>query len=121
MKDLVLWIDVVARLTLGGLLVMVPRMTATTLGLPKVAETFWPRMLGVLLLALAVGTAIDGRWPGKGGPTLGGLVTLNIAGAFALATTLVVGQLDLPRRGRLLLWLAVLATALLALFQLAWV
>jgi hypothetical protein len=121
MKDMVIWLDVAVRLVLGGLLVLAPRMTLTALGLPKSAETFWPRLLGIVLLALAAGTAIDGRWPGKGGPLLGGLVALNVAMAFALATALVVGQLDVPKRGRLALWLAAIGSALLALVQLAWV
>jgi hypothetical protein len=121
MKDMVLWIDVAVRLVLAVLLVCVPRLTMTSLGLPKSPETFWPRILGVVLLALAAGTAIDGRWPGKGGPLLGGLVAVNVAMAFGLATALVVGQLELPKRGRLALWLAVIASAMLALVQLAWV
>ena len=121
MKEMVVWIDVAARLGLGGLLLIAPRSTIATLGLPKATETFWPRMFGILLLALAAGSAIDGRWPGKGGPLLGGLVALNIATAFALATALVVGQLELPKRGRLGLWFATAACALLGLMQLAWV
>jgi hypothetical protein len=121
MKELIVWIDVGARLALGTLLVFVPRLTMTTFGLPKAAELFWPRMFGLLLLAVAAGAAIDVRWPGKGGPLLGGLVALNVAAAFGLATALVVGQLDIPKRGRLAMWLAATASAVLALMQLAWV
>ena len=121
MKELVLWSDAGLRLTLGALLVFAPRMTLTALGLPKAAETFWPRLLGTILLALAAGAIVDGRWPGKGGPSLGGFVAINLATSFALATGLVVGQLEIPKRGRLLMWLAVFLSALLALTQLTWV
>ena len=121
MKELVLWIDVAARLGLGALILFVPRLTIATLGLPKSADTFWPRLIGVLLLALAAGGAIDARWPGKGGPVLGGLVALNIATAFALVTSLAVGRLDIPKRGRLGLWLAAAACGLLGFVQMAWV
>ena len=121
MKDLVLWFDVLARASLGGLLAVVPRIAIGVLGLPKSEGTFWPRLLGTLLLALAAGTVVDARWPGKGGPLLGGLVAVNLAAAFALATGLVVGQLEIPRRGRFGLWFAALVSALLGLLQLAWV
>lgn len=121
MKDLILWSDAGLRLLLGGMFVLAPRMTLSALGLPKAIETFWPRLVGVFLLALAAGAIVDVRWPGKGGPALGGLVALNVATSFALATGLVVGQLDIPKRGRLLMWLAVILSALLALTQLTWV
>ena len=121
MRDWPVWIDAGMRLAIGLALLAVPKLAIVTLGLPKTSQTFWPRMAGVLLLALAAGTAIDARWPGKGGPTIGGLVALNVAIAFALATALVVGQLEVPGRGRLALWIAALGSALLALLQLAWV
>lgn len=121
MKDLALWSDAGLRLMLGALLVLAPRATLSALGLPKSAETFWPRLLGTFLLALAAGAIIDVRWPSKGGPSLGGLVALNVATSFALATGLVVGQLGIPKRGRFLMWLAAILSALLALVQLAWV
>lgn len=121
MKEWIFWIDLAARLGAGLLLVVLPKPLISLLGLPKVPETFWPRMTGILLLAIACGTAIEVRFPGKGGPSLGGLVALNLAAAFALATALVVGQLDIPRRGRLLVWLAALCSAILGLVQLAWV
>ena len=120
MKEWVVWIDLAARLASGLLLVVLPKAIIALLGLPKVPETFWPRMTGILLLAAACGTAIEARWPGKGGPSLGGLVALNLAVSFALATALVVGQLDIPKRGRVLMWLAALSSAVLGLVQLAW-
>ena len=119
MKDLTLWSDAGLRLTLGTLLVLAPRMTLSALGLPKAAETFWPRLLGAMLLALAAGAIVDLRWPGKGGPSLGGLVALNVATSFALATGLVVGQLEIPKRGRVAMWVGVIWSALLALMQLS--
>lgn len=121
MKEFVVWGDAGVRLLVGALLVFAPRMTLMVLGLPKSAETFWPRLLGVFLLALAAGAFVDVRWPGRGGPMLGGLVALNLATSFALATGLVIGQLDIPRRGRVLMWLALISSALLALLQLAWI
>lgn len=121
MREIVLWGDVGARLVIATLLLIVPRLTASTFGLPRITETFWPRMLAAILLAIAAGTIIDGRWPGKGGPALGGLATLNAAASFALATALVVGQLEIPKRGRLVLWLIALGSAVLALLQLAWI
>ncbi len=121
MKDLIMWSDAGLRLTLGALLVFAPRLVISALGLPKAAETFWPRLLGTVLLALAAGAIVEVRWPGKGGPSLGGLVAINVATSFALATGLVVGELEIPKRGRLLMWLAVILSAFLALTQLAWI
>lgn len=121
MKEYVLWSDAGPRLILGLLLLVAPRATMAAFGLPKSSDTFWPRLIATILLALAVGAVVDMRWPGKGGPALGGLVILNIATSFALATGLVVGQLDVPRRGRIALWLGAMSSAALAFVQLAWV
>ena len=115
MKDITLWSDAGLRIALGALLVLAPRLTLTALGLPKAAETFWPRLLGTMLLALAAGAIVDVRWPGKGGPSVGGLVAINLSMSFALATGLVIGQLEIPKRGRFLMWLAAILSALLAL------
>jgi hypothetical protein len=38
-----------------------------------------------------------------------------------LLTAVVVGGLEIPQRGRLILWLCVLLLVALALFELAWI
>jgi hypothetical protein len=121
MKDQLLWIDAMFRLSLGGLLLLFPSTTITALGLPKPAGTFWPRMLAVLLIGLAAASILHGFVPAAQGFGLGGAFVLNVATGLAVLTALVVGQLEVPGRGRLTLWVSFLLLLVLCLVQLAWI
>jgi uncharacterized membrane protein len=121
MKEHLITIDAVLRLALGLALALAPKATALVLGLPKVGETFWPRMLGVVLVGLGAAMAVDVVYKGAYGLGLGGAFAINVATAFGLATGLVVGGLETRRYGRIALWAAVGLLTVLSLLELAWV
>ena len=121
MKDQLLWIDALFRLTLGGLLLFFPATTIAALGLPKAGGAFWPRMLAMLLLGLAGASVLQGFVPAAQGLGLGGAFVLNVATALAVLTALAVGRLEIPGRGRLTLWVSFLLLVLLSLVELAWI
>ena len=119
MKDLALF-DALIRTSLGLWLIALPKTLIGLLGLPRTVETFWPRMVGALLLALAGALSLEVLFPGGRGLGFAGAMLVNLATAFALATGLVVGRLELPWRGRAALWAAVALSLLLGLVELAW-
>ena len=119
-KDL-LWLEILLKLVSGTVLLLFPRTLARLLGLPPVAETFWPRLLGGVLLGLAAATFLEGRLAATNGLGLAGHVALNLAAALTLLSLLVVGRAGPARRGRILVGLAAAALTALALVELAWV
>ena len=120
MKESLLWIDMIIKLGLGFGLVALPRPMIAAFGWPKTIDLFWPRLLGVQLVAVAAALFVEGRFQGTHGLGLAGAFAINLCLAFALATALAVGRLSIARRGRIIMWLCVLVLVLLSLFQLAW-
>ena len=115
-----LWVEIGLKAGVGLVLVLFPRTLARVLGLPVVTETFWPRLLGATLLGLAVATVIETHLPGRNGLGLAGHIALNLIGALAIVSLLILGRAGTLRRGRVLLWIVAAAMALLALVELAW-
>jgi hypothetical protein len=118
-RDQVLTIEALLRGALALVLILAPKSMIAALGLPRTEATFWPRLLGAVFAGMAAAAYIEGHFKVQSGLGLGGAVAVNITTAFAILTGLVVGGLDVPRRGRLLLWLCSGALILLALFELA--
>jgi hypothetical protein len=119
MRDQLLWIDALARLAIGGPLLLFPQTFIKMLGLPAAGNPFWPRLTGALLVALAAALFIEARFAGSRGLSLGGAFAVNVATAFMLATSLSVGGMGLPLRGRIAMWTAVGLLVLLSLVELA--
>jgi hypothetical protein len=115
-----LWIELMANLVVGTLLVLLPRTLARLLGLPPVAEPFWPRLMGVVLIGLAAATLLEAQASAKNGLGLAGHVAINFILALGLVTLLLLGRAGANRRGRTVLWLTAATLALLAIVELAW-
>lgn len=123
-------LELVILLTFAALLLVAPMTTASVFGLPPAGTPFWPRLLGAIVLGLALAVvATDQGWlvmstpsgPSATGIGLGAFVVLNLTVAFVLATMLIFGA-DIPtRRGRAALWLLVAAATLLGFVQIAFV
>jgi len=102
--DQLLWLDVLVKAVGGVLLLVIPRVTIAALGLPRSDQAFYPRLLGVLLLAIALAIFADAAdWTGDG---LGasGAALINIAGGVLIYTLVLVPRPFLSTRGRILLW-----------------
>jgi hypothetical protein len=104
-----LTIDAVINVGLGALLLVFPRPVITFLGLPSPVVTFYPSILGAVLVGIGIALIVERR--DSGHPTAGlgllGAVTINACGGVALASWLLSGRLALPVRGAVCLWVLV--------------
>jgi len=119
-RDLLL-LEMALKAIGGALLLLFPRSLARVFGLPAVGETFWPRLLGALLIGLAAATFLEAQLATKNGLGLAGYVAINLAITLALTGLLIMGRAGTSRRGRALVTLAAIGFAVLALLELAWV
>ena len=118
-----LFVDAVINLALGVVLLTFSERVVTTLGIPETEETFYPSILGAVLLGIGVALLVEcyRRPGGMVGLGLGGAVAINLCGGLALAVWLAVGRLDIPSRGRALLWsVAVIVVGLACVELRAW-
>jgi hypothetical protein len=115
----------VVNVLLGILLLLFPAGVLDLLGLPQTSTYFYPSILGAVLLGIGVALFIEVRGAPKGvsGLGLAGAIAINILGGGALLVWLLAAQLDIPRRGHVVLWsvaIAVLAIGLVELFVKPW-
>jgi len=111
-KKILLFIDFIINLILGILLLTYSKGLAFFLGVPIEGSSFYPTILGAVIIGIALALLIEvlndteGQTSGLG---LLGAITINLCGGLVLLFWLVFGNLDLPWRGVFFLWtLAVL-------------
>ena len=102
-----LTVDAVINLTLGLFLVVFPAGLMSALGLPGADVTFYPSILGAVLLGIGAALLIE-RVCGSSGLGLAGAISINICGGLVLAAWLLFGSLDMAQRDRVLLWALVI-------------
>lgn len=112
----ILFLEVLIKLAFGVPLVLAPISTLKLCGLPCPPTGFWPRLVGGLLLGLAVAIFIEIRLPGSKGLGLHGLIAINLVAAGSIVGPLIMNAGATTVRGRMALWLA---TALLFMLALA--
>jgi hypothetical protein len=114
-----LWIETLLKLT-GGLVLAIAPMSAVKLfGLPQTGTSFWPRLLGAVLIGLAGAMYLEARVPSSHGLGLAGCAVVNLTGAAMMAALLVTDTGPPSVRGRGLLWLLVILLAVLSTLELA--
>ena len=105
-----LWLDALINLVLGAALLFF-RTTAPILGIPPASQAFYPTILGAVLFGIGLALLWE-IYRGEDHPVglgLGGAVVINLSGGAALTAWLVLGDLNVPTHGQLILWaLAVL-------------
>lgn len=116
-----LYLEFLLKLSGGILLLVFPHTTARALGLPKPPHGLWQRLLGALLVGLAGAIYLEGSLPGASGLGLAGLVVINLAGAAAMLSSLILGLGAQTARGRFILGLMALLLFILALIEVAYV
>lgn len=116
-----LYLEFLLKLTSGVLLVLLPLTSARAFGLPKPQHGLWQRLLGSLLIGLAGAIYLEGRLPGSSGLGLAGLVVINLSGAAAMLSSLILGLGAQTVRGRFILGLVSLLLFILALIEIAYV
>ena len=104
-----LTIDGVINLLLGILLILFPRSLVEVLGIPSVTSSFYPNILGAVLFGIGVPLMMERRnETGVGiGLGLNGAVAVNLCGGAVLGGWLMLGELNLPLRGLIVLWMLV--------------
>lgn len=101
MADQILWINTLAAVAAGLVLLVVPKSSASLLGLPRTEQSFYPRMLGLTLLAIAGAAATQGY--GRAGLGVDGMAAINLISGAGLVVIVLFGGLVLAKRGRWLL------------------
>jgi hypothetical protein len=109
MRTSLLTVDSVINLILGALLVVFPRRVVAVLGLPWAESAFYPSILGAVLLGIGLALVLEqgGARHATAGLGLLGAVVINLCAAVVLAAWLLWGNLGLPPRGAVLLWVLV--------------
>jgi hypothetical protein len=105
-RNPVLFIDSLINLFLGTLLLAFPPGLMERLGMPQTEHSFYPTILGAVLIGIGLALLLEcgGRPSGLVGLGLGGAMAINLSGRIMLATWLASGRLRIPMRGQAVLW-----------------
>jgi hypothetical protein len=112
-----LLVDAVINLLLGGLLLFYPQWLVEALGMPVVATTFFPSVLGGVLFGIGLALLIAYRG-GAQGLGLDGAIAINLCGAGVVVGWLVVAPHAIPSRGKITLWIIALVVIGIGLVEL---
>lgn len=109
-RQKVLLIDSSINIALAFLLLTFPEKLVNLLGMPRAENSFYPGILGAVLLGIGAALIIEylHRPGGVVGLGLGGAVRINLCAGLVLAFWLLRGKLELPLRGQIVLWLLVI-------------
>ena len=109
--------DALINLLLGALLLLYPQVLVKALGMPEVATTFFPNVLGGVLFGIGVALLIAYRG-GTQGLGLDGAIAINLCGAGVVVGWLVIAPHAIPPRGKITLWIIALAVIGIGLVEL---
>ena len=118
-ESTLLILDAFINYALGILCLLYPYV-AETVGVPFVENSFYPSILGAVLFGIGIALTIEYfrkkiGWVGLG---LGGAVAINLVGGTVLIFWLVLGNLTIPFRGHVFLWMLAIILVLISSFEL---
>ncbi len=115
-----LMIDALINLGLGLLLLIFPPRLIEALGVPIPDSNFYANVLGAVLFGIGAALLIEyyRERIGLAGLGIGGAISINICGAGVLALWLLFGNLGIPARGYVTLWLIAVLVFGVSLFEL---
>lgn len=101
--------DAIINLLLGLLLLFFPAGVLTYLGLPSTNTYFYTSILGGVIFGIGVALSLEWTLSSKGfrGLGLGGAITINLCGGGTLLFWILFGNLEIPVRGQVTLWIVV--------------
>lgn len=104
---MLLAIDAAINLFLGILLMLAPVGALEFLGLPTTDSYSYATILGGVLLGIGIALLIGvrGAPPARRGLGLDGAIAINIYGATVLLVWLLLGNLEMPFSGQVVLWI----------------
>jgi len=110
MRSSLLFADATVNLLLGVCLIWFPAPLVRILGVPDAHPPFYASLLGAVLFGIGVALLVErrARSPVTAGLGLAGAVAINLSGGVVLGWWLIAGNLRLPLRGEVFLWLLVL-------------
>lgn len=98
--------DSIINLFLGIVLLAYSEPVIKIFGLPESDISFYPNILGAVLFGIGIALLLEYRRPGEfTGLGLGGAISINIIGGIVLFLWLVSGNLNIPARGKIILWI----------------
>jgi len=109
-RSRLLMVDAGINFILGVLFLLTipfPEQISQFFGVPKVANSFYPSILGAVLFGIGIGLVLESyrskpeQLVGLG---LGGAIAINLCGGAVLIGWLIFGDLHLPLRGMVILW-----------------
>lgn len=105
-RSILLATDAIINLIVGIILLLYPLGIAERIGIPLVENSFYPTILGAVLVGIGIALLVEWskRFPGVVGLGLGGAISINLCGGLALIICLIYGNLDIPLRGHIILW-----------------
>lgn len=117
---ILLFIDAVINLALGILLLTFTPGIIKFLGVPSADLNFYPNILGAVLFGIGIALLIEvlKKKEIHTGLGLWGAVSINICGGIVLALWLIFGNLNLPLKGLIFLWVLVVILAGISLLEL---
>jgi hypothetical protein len=120
-RKFILLIDFIINLILGVLLLAYSNKLAEYLGVPKAESSFYPNILGGVFVGIALALLIeffnkyDRITSGLG---LLGAIVINLCGGIILIIWLLFGDLGLPLRGSVFLWILAFVLIVLSSIEL---
>ena len=105
-KNLLLIVDGIVNLALGGLLIFFPAPLVNAFDLPKVETFFYVNILGAVLFGIGIALLLE-RFAGRKritGLGIGGAIAINLSGSAVLIFWLLLGNLRLSQSGLTFLW-----------------
>ena len=109
--------DAFINLLLGILLLFFSPALAQFFGIPLSDTNFYPNILGGVFIGITIALLIEvfRKTSGKNiGLGLSGAVSINICGGIALILWLLFGNLNLPVKGFIFLWILAILLVLLS-------
>ena len=118
-ESILLIVDAFINYALGILCILYPYV-AETIGVPFVENSFYPNILGAVLFGIGIALTIEYfrkqlGWVGLG---LGGAVAINLTGGTVLIFWLILGNLTIPFRGQVFLWMLAIILVLISSIEL---
>ena len=118
-ESILLIVDAFINYALGILCILYPYVSET-IGVPFVENSFYPNILGAVLFGIGIALTIEYfrkqiGWVGLG---LGGAVAINLTGGAVLILWLILGNLTIPFRGQVFLWILAIILVLISSIEL---
>jgi hypothetical protein len=112
----VLLVDATINLVLGVLLIIFPQWLVLLLGIPNAMPGFYAGILGGVLFGIGIALLIQ-YFRGNDGLGLTGAISINLCAGAVLAGWLCFGNLNLPLRGQVFLWVLVVVLIGISSFE----